>query len=120
MSETWTINFEPPTGGRLTGKLTVDDRELRFVALYNSGNEVIIKSISNDLASLAGLEGDVFSVSDDADGIHLVICKEEIVKVEAKNSLLAKRVVVSTAGGEACVFNYGMLSVGKLIQAIEG
>ena len=25
MSETWSINYEPEDGGRLTGKLTVDD-----------------------------------------------------------------------------------------------
>ncbi len=119
MSEAWTINYEPSGGGRLAGKLTVDDEWVTFVALYDASNAVIFKSITNGLINLGGLDGDWISVDDDAHGVKLRLPRSEIATTTTKKTMLAKRIIVTMNSGEEFVFNYGMLSVAKLAEDIE-
>jgi hypothetical protein len=118
MSESWTINYEPEEGGRFTGKLTVDDEKLKFVSLYNSSNTVIVKSIAGILGSLVATGGNLAYVSDNNSELMITLPKSEIDSTAVKKSLLAKRVIVTMKNGQRFVFNYGVLSVAKLAEAI--
>ncbi len=90
MSETWTINYEPGSGGRLTGLLTVDDDYATFVALYDSSNAVVLKSITNGLINLGagGINGNWISVDDDAGGIELRLPRSEIATTTTKKTIV--------------------------------
>ncbi len=118
MSETWTINFEPEEGGRVTGELTVDDENLSFVALYDSSNATILKSIAGAVGSFAASGGHAVYLSDNDTELEFRLPKSEIASTTIKKSLLAKRVIVTMKDGPSFVFNYGMLSVDKLAEAI--
>ena len=118
MPETWTINFEPEKGGRVTGKLTVDDEHLRFVALYDSSNTTILKSIAGALGSFAASDGHMTYIRDSDTELELLLPKNEIASTTTAKKMLAKRVIVTMNGGHKFVFNYGMLSVDKLAEAI--
>ena len=119
MPETWTINYEPEAGGRLTGKLTVDDEQLRFVALYDSSNAEGLKIIVGAIDDLVGTGGFFSHAGDDDSDLELVLPKSEIAEVSTKKKMLAKRVLVTMKSGEQFVFNYGVLSVDNLAKAIE-
>jgi len=118
MSETWTINYEPDGGGRLTGKLTVDDENLKFVALYDSSNAAGLKLIAGIVGGVVASGGHLAYIHGHDADMELVLPKNEIASTTTKKKMLAKRVIVTTTGGDTFVFNYGMLSVDKLAEAI--
>ena len=57
MSNTWTINHLPAEGGRITGKLSVTDSEVRFEALYDSSNKEILNGLLGTATALAASGG---------------------------------------------------------------
>jgi hypothetical protein len=118
MSRSWTINYEPEEGGRYTGTLTVDDEKLKFTSLYDSSNTVIVKSIAGLLGSLVATGGNLAYVSDNDSELTITLPKSEIDSTTVKNSLFAKRVIVTMKNDQRFVFNYGVLSVTKLAQSI--
>lgn len=118
MSKSWTINYEPEEGGRFTGKLTVDDENLKFVSLYDSSNAVIVKSIAGVVGSLVATGGNLAYVSNNDTELTVTLPKCEIKRTEVKNSFWAKRLIVTMNNDQRFVFNYGMLSVAKLAEAI--
>ena len=118
MSETWTINYEPEAGGRVTVKLTVDEESVRFVALYDSSNATILKSIAGALGSYAATDGHVAYLRNSDTELELLLPKNEITSTATAKKLFSKRVVVTMNSGQEFVFNYGMLSVDKLAEAI--
>ncbi len=118
MSESWTINYEPEAGGRLTGELTVDDEKLKFVALYDSSNAAGLKTIAAAVGGLAASGGHLgYIMNNDAD-MELTLPKSEIAETTTKKKMLAKRVIVTMKNGESFTFNYGVLSVDNLAEAI--
>lgn len=98
----WTLNYLPPGGGRYTGKLTVTDRRLVFDARFDT-------SPAGTLKSLIVLEG--------GSG-YLVIPKASIRATEVRSGMLSKRVVVTLEDGSRHAFDYGMLSVRKIAEAV--
>ena len=118
MPETWTINFEPEQGGRVTGKLTVDHEHVSFVALYDSSNATILKSVAGALGSFAATGGHGVYLSDTDSELEFRLPKSEIESTATAKKMLAKRVIITMKSGQKFVFNYGMLSVDKLADAI--
>ena len=53
MSDTWTVNYLPIEGGRITSRISVGDDGVRFDALCDSSNKEIIKGIFGAAAGLA-------------------------------------------------------------------
>ncbi|MBN2113893.1 MAG: hypothetical protein JW785_07190 [Acidimicrobiia bacterium] len=99
----WTLNYLPPGGGRYTGKLVVTDRRLLFDARFDT-------SVGGVLRQLIIYEGDQG---------YLEIPKTSIRATEVRSGLLSKRVVVTLEDGSQHAFDYGMLSVKKVAEAIE-
>jgi hypothetical protein len=115
----WTINYIPEEGGRYTGKLVVTDEKVLFTSLYESSNKTIVKAIFLDVGTFAAAGGHtVYRYSND-DEATVDLPVSEIARAEATKKGMMKRAVVTMTGGEQFVFDYGMLSVKKLVAAIE-
>ena len=118
VAETRTLNYEPVEGGRFTGKLTVGPDRLHFAALYESSNDVIIKSIVATATTAAATGGHVAYIRNNSSELEVELPRAEIDRVEARNAFFAKRVIVYMKDGSAFTFNYGMLSTKKLVAAL--
>lgn len=101
--DTWTINYIPPGGGRYTGELMVTDQRLLFDAQFATS---IIGSL-RELIIYKGSHG------------YLSISRAAIESVQVQSGFFKKRVIVSV-GGQPHTFDYGMLSVKKLAEALQG
>jgi len=99
----WTLNYVPPSGGRYTGPLTVTNQRLLFDAQFNT-------SVAGTLRELMVFKGTWGYIS---------IPKNRVQKVDIVSSLLKKKVVVTLDNGESHIFDYGMLSVQKIAEAIN-
>lgn len=114
----WTINYLPEEGGRYTGTLEVSESGLNFETLYESSNKTIVKAIFVDVATFAAAGGHtVYRYSNDEQAT-IDLPAAEISGVEATKSGMMKRVVITMKNDEQFVFDYGMLSVKKLVAAI--
>ncbi|NNC39376.1 MAG: hypothetical protein HKN95_01695 [Acidimicrobiia bacterium] len=115
----WTVNYLPEEGGRYTGTLTVTDEKATFVSLYESSNKTIVKAIFLDVGSFAAAGGhNVYRYSND-DEARVELPVGEISAVRANKKGLMKQAVVTMQGGEEFVFDYGMLTVKKLVATLE-
>ncbi len=116
---TWTLNYLPEEGGRYTGKLNVTDERILFKSLYESSNKTIVKAIFLDVSTYAAAGGhNVYRYSND-DEVVVDVPVGVIAQVAAARKGLMKRAVVTLSGGQEFVFDYGLLSVKKLVAAIE-
>ncbi|MEA1903422.1 MAG: hypothetical protein U9N56_07840 [Actinomycetota bacterium] len=115
----WTVNYLPEEGGRYTGALEVSGSGVHFDTLYESSNKTIVKAIFLDVTTFAAAGGHtVYRYSNDEKAtIDLPV--GEISGAEATRSGITKRAVVTMNNGEQFVFDYGMLSVKKLVAAID-
>lgn len=102
--DTWTIMYHPPGGGKFNGKLTVTNKRLLYDAKYD--------------VSARGLLSEAMFVKWGSEG-YLEIRKQEIVQVEADKGFLSKKAILTLADGSKHVFNYGILNIDKLIEAIN-
>ncbi|HEX6193033.1 MAG TPA: hypothetical protein VFZ42_11750 [Chitinophagaceae bacterium] len=102
--DTWTILYIPPGGGQFNGKLTVTNKRL----LYDAKYDVSAKGLLNEAMYVKwGSEG------------FLEIGKQEIVHVEVTKSFFANKAVLTLADGSRHTFNYGMLKIDKVVNAIN-
>ncbi len=99
----WTLNYIPASGGRFTGPLTVTNQRLLFDAQFNTSAPGALR----ELMVFKGTWG------------YVAIPKSRITKVDVSSSLLKKKVVVTLDNGESHIFDYGMLSVEKLAEAVK-
>lgn len=118
-SKTWTINYIPPEGGRFTGKLTVSSEMVHFVTLYESSNKTVVKAIFLDVATFAAAGGHTIYRYSNDEKANIDLPTGEIASVRANKKGLIKQAVVTMGNGEEFVFDYGMLSVKKLVAEIE-
>jgi hypothetical protein len=99
----WTLNYIPASGGRYTGPLTVTNQRLLFDAQFNTSAPGALR----ELMVFKGTWG------------YIAIPKSRIRKVDVSSSMLKKKVVVTLENGETHTFDYGMLSVQKIAEAIN-
>ena len=115
----WTVNYLPEEGGRYTGKLSVTDEAVSFASLYESSNKTIVKAIFLDVGTFAAAGGhSVYRYSNDKEA-RVDLPTTEISGVKAAKKGLMKQAVVTMTDGQVFVFDYGMLSVKKLVETIE-
>ncbi len=119
ITDEWTINYIPEKGGRFTGKLKVSEEEVRFKSLYESSHKTIVKAIFLDVATFTAAGGhSVYRYSNDDEAV-VALPAGEIAGVEAAKKGLFKRIVITMKDGRTFVFDYGLLSVGKLVDRIK-
>ena len=101
---TWTILYQPPKGGKYNGKLTITDKRLLYDAQF-------------DVSSRGMIEEALFVKWGSVD--FIVIPKSRIKNVVAEKSFFAKKAVITLDNGDIHTFNYGMLNIDKVIEAIN-
>jgi len=102
--DTWTILYIPPNGGKYNGKLTITNKRL----LYDAKFDVSAKGLLSEALFIKwGSEG------------FLEINKADIKDVQVEKSFLAKKAVVTLTDGSKHTFNYGVLNVDKVAEAIR-
>ena len=115
----WSVNYLPEEGGRFTGTLTLDDEKLDFTSAYESSNKTIVKAIFLDVGSFAAAGGhSVYRYSDDGEA-RVELPLNEVASVKATKKGLLKQAVVIMQGGDEFVFDHGMLSAKKIVDAVD-
>ncbi len=119
----WTLNMIPlnEKGARFTGKLFVSDKKLYFESQFDTSLKGTVNSL---IASVGAASGNSLLVSQEIikqweDLGVLIIPKSEIKEITEKSSFLKKTVTVTLTDGIKYKFDYGMLSVKKIIEAIK-
>ena len=120
MSDSWTVNYLPSDGGRLTGKIGVASDEVRFEAMYDSSTAEIVKSILGAVGGLAASGGHGAYIRDTGAELSVVLPRADIASAEQVKKGLMKRAVITMKDGSEFTFDYGMLSPKKLVAAING
>jgi len=102
--DTWTILYSPPGGGKYNGKLTVTNKRL----LYDAKFDVSAKGLlSEALMAKWGSEG------------YLEIDKKDIKDVQVEKGFLAKKAIITLSDGSKHTFNYGVMNIDKVVDAIH-
>ncbi len=102
--DTWTILYTPPGGGKFNGKLTVTNKRLLYDAKYD--------------ISAKGLLSEAMFIKWGSEG-YLEINKMDITDVQVEKSFLAKKAIVTLNDGSKHIFNYGVLNIDKVVEAIK-
>ena len=101
--DTWTVIYISPDGGRYNGKLTVTNKRL----LYDAKFDVSVKGLLEESLFIKfGSEG------------YLTLPKDRISKIDTKKSFVKKQVIITLDNGQIHIFDYGMLNIDKLAEAI--
>jgi len=100
----WTIVYKPPAGGMYNGKLYVTDKRL----LYDAKFDMTVKGVIEEVFFLII-------------GSHeyLVLPKDRIKDVLTKSTFLKKQIFIIMDNDEEHIFDYGMLSIKKIAEAIN-
>ncbi len=102
--DTWSILYTPPGGGKFNGKLTVTNKRLIYDAKYD--------------VSARGLISEAMFIKWGSEG-YLEIQKRDILSIEVKKEFLAKKAILTLADGTTHTFNYGVLNIDKVAEAIK-
>jgi hypothetical protein len=97
----WTLNFRPTAGGRYTGKFFITNQRVIFDAAHDN---------SSLLSAL----------SDRSFGSHGILSVDlgDVKEVVSEKKMFRKSVILHVAG-EQLRFDYGMLSVDKLVDTLK-
>ena len=115
----WTVNYLPDDGGRLTGKLVLTEDEVRFRAMYDSSFKTIAKNIGLAAGTMAASGGALTYLREDGSEAEIVLPRSSVAQAEEAKKGLMKQVAVTMTDGQRFVFEYGMLSVKKIVAAIN-
>jgi len=102
--DTWTIFYTPPEGKKFNGKLTVTNRRLMYRTLYDAGYNPASYYVTFN--------------KEDKDIIY-AINKVDIAHVDVQKTIFAKKVIITLSDGTKHEFNYGVMSVDKLVAAVN-
>ena len=120
---TWQLNFIPlnQKGVRLGGKLFVTDKNLYFDVKFDTSLSGLLGEVATSAVSATGnpllVSKEIISQWQD-DG-YFTIPKNEIKDVTEKKSFFKKTVTIKLSDDSEYIFDYGMLSVTKIAEAIR-
>jgi hypothetical protein len=100
----WTLLYVPPGGGKYNGKLVVTNKRLLYDAKFDM--------------SVKGIVEEALLIKSGSDG-YIQIPKECIKNVEVKKSFISKKVILTLDNGDIHTFDYGMLGIDKVAEAIK-
>ncbi len=117
----WTIGCIPMQQGKFLGKLFVTDKTLYFEAQFDISLGGLLEQIA---VSAVSAEGHSLLVSQEIlkqwqDNGYFEIPKDQIKEVITKTSLLKKKVIILLSDDNEFVFDYGAMSIKKLVEAIK-
>lgn len=97
----WTLNYKGPDGKVFLGPLIVTNMRLLFNAKYDQWE------------GLTHVHGLNYTHG------YIIIPKEMIAEVRTEKSFLKKKVIVRLNNGQEHIFDYGMLGIDKIVEAIQ-
>ena len=118
---TWTLNCIPFDSGRFLGKLHVTQEHLYFDAQFDSSISGLFEQVAVSTIAAAGhalLVGPEIAEQWKNKG-YMSINKKDISSVSEKSSFFKKTVIITLKDDNKVVFDYGMLGVKKLAEAIK-
>ena len=101
----WTILYVSPKGGNFNGKLTVTNKRLLYDAQFDISMDGLLEEA---LFHKFGSEA------------YIVIPKDKIKDVAVKKSFFKKKIILTLDNGQEHIFDYGMLNIDKVAEAISG
>jgi len=117
--KSWVINYLPGDKLRLTGKLVLTDDELRFRAMYDSSFKTVAKKVGLAAGALGATGGHLIFLREDGSDAEVVIPRTSIASAEATKKGMMKQIRVNLTDGSSHLFEYGLLSVKKIVAAIN-
>lgn len=120
---TWTINMTPVSdkASKFLGKLHITDKNIYFDSQFDVSLSGTVNSL---IASVGAASGHSFLVTKQIidqwkDHGFLCIPKSEIKDITEKKSFLKKTVRLKLTDDSEYIFDYGMLSVSKITEALK-
>jgi hypothetical protein len=101
--DTWTILYETPGGGKYNGKLTVTSERL----LYDAKFDYTAKGLVEEALLIKWGSED-----------FIAIPKQRIKEIEVTKSFFAKKVTLTLDNESKHTFNYGILNIDPVAEAI--
>ena len=102
--DNWTIIYKPHGGGSYNGKLYVTNKRLVYDAQFDMSVKGLIR------------ESFTFVIGS---YMYVAIPKDQIKNVEEKKSFFKKQIILTLDNDEKHIFDYGMLSITKVAEAIR-
>ncbi|PZR29199.1 MAG: hypothetical protein DI535_04070 [Citrobacter freundii] len=102
--DTWSIFYIPPEGKKFNGKLTVTNQRLIYRTAYDAGYNPASYHVTFD--------------KEDKDIVY-AINKADIAGVDVQKSIFSKKVMITLSDGSKHEFNYGVMSIDKLVAAVN-
>jgi len=119
----WQLNFIPlnKKATRLLGKLYVTDKNLYFDAKFDSSISGLLGNVATSAVSASGhpLLVSQEILNQWGDNGYFTIPKSEIKEVSEKKSFFKKTVTIKLSDSGEYLFDYGMLPVTKIAEAIK-
>lgn len=97
-TDTWSINYFPPSGKKAIGKLSVTNQRLLFLPMHE------VDALTLSIYNKKGL---------------IVLTREEIKKVDVQKTFLSKKVLITMSDNSTHIFDYGVMNIDKLATAIQ-
>ena len=118
---TWTLNCIPFDASKFLGKLYVTTESLYFDAQFDSSLSGLIGSVATSAVVASGNALLVSSrIVEEWEGKgYMFVEKKSIKNIEEKSSFFKKTVVLTLEDDSVIVFDYGMMGVKKLAEAIK-
>lgn len=117
---TWTLNYLPPKEGRYLGKFFVTNKRLFFQTQFDmSGIAGGLEKLGAAAAVGAVLGMNQVYVRYEEQMLNIIIPKSEIKDAQKVKKGLMKQVVVILKDGSVHTFDYGILSVDKIFEAVK-
>lgn len=117
----WTVNYRPSDGGRYLGELVVTNHRAAFTAKYDTSDIALTAAKMAGLATISTIGAASYGVNTtDGGDLTINIPRSHIRRVAQIGGALSKSVVVETTDDAKFEFHYGVLSVKKIVAALEG
>ena len=118
---TWTLHCVPFDASKFLGKLHVTKDSLYFDAQFDSSLSGLIGSVATSAVVASGHALLVSSrIVEEWEGKgYMFVEKKSIKTIEEKSSFFKKTVVLTLEDDSVIVFDYGMMGVKKLAEAIK-
>jgi hypothetical protein len=119
--DTWSLHCIPFDSSKLLGKLHITEGNLYFDAQFDSSVRGLMKSVATSAVVGSGHALIVSSrIKEDWETKgYIFISKKSIKNIEEKSSFLKKTIVLTLEDDSVVIFDYGMMGVKKIIQAIK-
>ena len=88
--------------------------------MYDSSFKTIAKNIGLAAGAMAATGGTLTYLREHGAEAEIVLPRESVAGAEQAKKGLMKQVVVTMSDGQRFIFEYGMLSVKKIVAAING